>query len=156
MTKYTNEISQTNRPVDEATIKRIEKRLKITFPEEIRQHYLTFNGGVPARTWFENDDFDTLFGEFLPIVHGRRGDTVETVCEDLCIEQKVIPRFLVPFAADQGGDYFCFSVKADEPGAIYFFNGEHYDEPDACIRVADSLREFIEGLKEDVDDDDDD
>lgn len=153
---YNNNFTDTEAPVDEATLNRVEKELKFTFPDEIRQHYLAINGGCPERPLFRKDDSIFVVQEFLPIRHGREDELFEDVCRDLRNERAIIPRHLIPFAIDPGGDYFCFGTKAGTVGAIYYFCGEYIDEPEGPLTLlADSLREFIERLEEDTDEEDD-
>lgn len=39
-----------------ADIKAVEDVLNYSLPEEFVSHYLSFNGGVPTRAWWVNDD----------------------------------------------------------------------------------------------------
>ncbi len=151
---YNNKFTDTEASVDETTLQRVEKELEFTFPEQFREHYLAFNGGHPERRQFRKDDTIFLVNQFHPLRHGHRNDTFEYICRDLRNDEGIIPWHLIPFADDPGGDYFCFSTKPGEVGAIYYFCGEHIDEPEGPLTfLSDSLREFIEQLEEDTDDD---
>lgn len=151
MIHYKNTFFDVEAPVDDATLAQVENELKFVFPREIREHYLSFNGGCPKRCVFREGECVYVVQEFLPVRHGRKDGLLEDACRDLRNEREIIPPHLIPFAFDPGGDYFCFGTNPGEAGAIYFFAGEYADDPQRAVSLlASTLREFVERLQEDV------
>jgi hypothetical protein len=60
-------------------------------------------------------------------------------------DQNIVPEHLVPFAVDSFGGFFCFSVSANENGAVYMFRGEERDRPARFL--ASSVGEFFDRLR---------
>jgi SMI1 / KNR4 family (SUKH-1) len=58
------------------------------------------------------------------------------------------PREYIPFAYDESGDYFLFSVRPDSFGKIMFNFG---DDDRFVLFLAPTLREFISSLTEEPD-----
>ena len=60
-----------------------------------------------------------------------------------------LPRFVIPFGADAGGDYFCFDYRktgpAGPPTVCYF--AHELDRPRALIPVAANFTELLEKLE---------
>ena len=139
-----NELTETERPIDERYLSEIENRLGLRIPPDIRAHYLRYNGGSPTRYLFKRGDRTFVFQEFLPF---RFGDyRVEDAFYDLKTSQGLLPANLVPFAIDPGGDFFCF---CEQTGEIYFFVVEQGKTPDqAKCYLANSLAELIDGMVE--------
>ncbi len=134
-------------------IREVEKKYQFTFPEEIRRHYLAFNGGKPKRCIFKDDESEYLVQKFFPIkFHNKNtGGTLESVIGMLKVTDKILPDWLIPLGVDPGGNLFCFSVKEGEEGAIYFWYHEYEcgeDPEDHICFLADSLKSFVEGMAE--------
>lgn len=144
-----NRFSHTQQPVDNTDLDAVERRFAFSFPREVREHYLQYNGGSPEKCLFQND---YVVHEFLPVKHGEHG-TLEDSIQHLKVEAPILPDYLVPFAIDPGGDYYCFSIRPQDHGAIYFFAGEFYeDTPERAVKyLARSLPEFLGSLTEDED-----
>jgi hypothetical protein len=113
-----NTFSGASEPVSAAEIADTATALGVVIPEEVARHYVEHNGGTPARPCWEQNDFEPLcIAEFLPIRHATEdGSSVETSYAN-GVKKGFLPRGLVPFAVDWGGNYFCF----DEDGRVYFF-----------------------------------
>lgn len=134
--------------VTDAMLNAIEKRLGFKFPKQIREHYRYANGGSLKKYVFPKENGSYIVSELFPV--GNYDDSLESHYEDFNVEQKLVPKHLVAFANDPGGDFFCFSVKPGDEGAIYVYRHEYYDDlPRAVKRVAGSLREFVEGMQPD-------
>jgi hypothetical protein len=62
------------------------------------------------------------------------------------------PRGYIPFAYDEGGDYFLYSVKPDSFGKIMFNQHEYFGDVDRyVVFLAPTLKEFINSLSEEPD-----
>ena len=141
--------SNTKPAVTDADLNGVEKRFAFRFPPEFRELYLRTNGGTPDPNRFVDKKGPCIVHEFLPIKYAGTGiSTVERSIQRLKVEQALLPKHLVQFAVDPGGDYYCFSIRPDEVGAIYLFHMDHYHEPERAVEyLAGSLGEFLSELK---------
>jgi hypothetical protein len=147
MTDYANKFIRTVQPVTPTELAEVERVFRFSFPTQFRDHYLEHNGGRPQKNLFKKDDTIFVINEFLPIKYGRTNCLFEDVFRDLKIEKQVLPEYLVPFADDPGGDYYCFSVRDRDLGSIWIYRGEYYDDPERALTYLESsLTEFIESM----------
>jgi SMI1 / KNR4 family. len=138
-------------------IKSVEKVLSYCFPEEFILHYLSFNGGVPSRAWWEsNDGFEPLEIAFLkPIKYNKLTNDDPKSLIDGCyhemITKNVIPINIIPFGNDWCGNYFCLN-KND--GSVIFYATDSFD-PNLSMdknhalvqkKLASSFKEFMDKL----------
>lgn len=138
--------------VTDSDVGEVERKFGFSFPGDFRDHYLTHNGGRPEKNLFKKDDTVFVVSEFLPIKYGRTNCLFEDVFRDLKIDQQVLPKHLVAFADDPGGDYYCFSVRDKDAGSIWIYRGDYSDEPDRAVEfLAKSLDEFLESMVADED-----
>lgn len=136
--------------VSDAQLNELETQLGFLFPDDLRQHYLRFNGGRPVPNLFPKGDEYFSVNEFLPIKHGMRGTRFEDTYADLVQGNDLFPKNLIPIASDSGGDYFCYSVEPGKIGAICFYQSDYYDDPlRAVIYLADNLEIFLNSLVSD-------
>ncbi len=141
-----NRFVSVGKKISENQIAMIEADLGITLPEELRNHYLKFNGGRPQKCYYTNVIDTFVVDQFIPIKYGDF--TFEDVYRQHVIEDKIIPSYLIPFAIDPGGDYFCISVRAEDKGKVFFFWTEFYEDLKRAVRlVAPSFEDFIESMK---------
>ena len=71
----------------------------------------------------------------------------------------VIPEWLIPFADEDEGNLFCFSVRESDFGTIYYYKHkfEYGEDPEEhIIYLAESITAFINALTEDEDGSEDD
>jgi hypothetical protein len=141
--------SNTKSPVTGADLDDVERRFAFRFPPEYREFYLHTNGGQPDPNRFTDAGGPCIVHEFLPIKYGGMGaSTLEASVHLLKVERHLLPEHLVQFAVDPGGDYYCFSVRRDELGAVYLFHMDCYSNPNnAAEYLAGSLGEFLSKLK---------
>lgn len=145
-----NEFVDTEEPITPTMIDELERRYGFTFPAEVREHYLRYNGGVPARYLYNKNGRIFVINEFLPIAYGTH--LLEDSFKSLKVDQVLLPSHLVPFAVDPGGNYYCFSIKKEDVGSIWFYVGECSQFPDrAIVYLAASLLRFIEDMTSDDD-----
>ena len=129
----------------------VDAVLGFPFPEELRSHYLRFNGGHPVRNLFVKDGRSFSVEEFLPIKYGMRGQSLEDTYRTVVLDNELFPTKMIPIANDASGDYFCYSIRPGEVGSIYFFRSEYYDDPKrSLIFLSNDLPTFLASLvKED-------
>jgi hypothetical protein len=141
---------RTVQPVTSSDLGVVERAFGFSFPADFRAHYLNHNGGRPQNNLFKKDDTVFVVSEFFPIKYGRANSLFEDVFRDLKMDQEVLPKHLVPFADDPGGDYYCFSIREKDAGSVWIYRGEYSDDLERAVTyLAKSLPEFIENLEAD-------
>ncbi|MBD9359192.1 SMI1/KNR4 family protein [Methylomonas fluvii] len=103
----------------------IQQYLNPVLPEELVNHYLMHNGGIPSNSfWILEDGCSLWVKKFLPM---KFPVGTERTLEDsylLMVAKNVMPKALIPFAIDHGGNYFCI----DTFGEVYFYAVDRWDE----------------------------
>ena len=139
--------SMTFPPVDELDLAEIEHTFEFRFPEDIRVFYLEHNGGKPEKNRFVEGKETYLVHGFLPIKHAARPFmTLEKSILWSKVQGSLLPEHLVPFAIDDFGNFFCFSVGEGDYGAIHFCPVDRRPSAAASKRLAGSLNQFLAGL----------
>ncbi|MEB3750761.1 SMI1/KNR4 family protein [Geobacillus sp. FSL W8-0032] len=144
---YNNKILNAKEKITIEDIQEIELKYHFTFPEEFKEHYLSYNGGEPEKYVFVDEDGDEyIIQQFIPIKGGNRD--FDTTLRDLR-RDGIIPDWLIPFAEEPSGDLYCFSIAEGSEGDIYLWYHEEVDDPDNSYSyLCDSLSEFINSMKE--------
>lgn len=139
----------------------LEQQVSARLPDPFRQFYLTHNGGVADKDWWQsNDDFEPIrISRFKAIAACEAEDAAQTRylggCYVRMTERQVIPTRLLPFASDDGGNFFCLDLI---DGSVSFFANDVYD-PDltpaqnhlnAQRWLAASFEAFIAGLQDEA------
>lgn len=141
--------SETSPAVNKADIEQIEKDLGIVFPNDFVRHYLQHNGGYPeADTYKWHNGESTTVNTFYSLKYEGFGK-IEDTYENLVLAEKYLPSGLVVFATDDGGNFFCVSVREEDYGKVYYFNNDHYDviKPEAALTLLeDAFADFIAHL----------
>jgi cell wall assembly regulator SMI1 len=136
--------------LSDADISTVETALGFTFPADLRHHYLVANGGRPVPNLFQKGDEYFSVHEFLPILHGLVGARFEDTYRDLVVDNDLFPTNLIPFAIDAGGDYFCYSLRPEAAGQIFFYQSDYYDDPvRAVVYLSPDLGTFFNSLVSD-------
>ena len=151
---YNNRILHTHGKAAKEDLACIEQKFHMKIPAAVREHYLTYNGGYPENSVFTDKNGNTYsVDRFIPI-SGRKGLSVEKVLA-LLREDNAIPEWLIPFADENGGNLFCFSVREADRGAIYYYDHEfeYGENPEEHVTfLAESITAFINSLVENEDD----
>jgi cell wall assembly regulator SMI1 len=111
-------------------IRGAESEVGLPFPADFKQHYLRYNGGIPALPCYPaTEEWEPLeVSTFFPIkYHAAENDAKRTLVEgkyNFMRERDVIPEGLLPFAGDHGGNFFCLDLKN---GGVYFFATDAFD-----------------------------
>jgi cell wall assembly regulator SMI1 len=139
-------------PLSELDIIRVERRLGVHLPQDLKEHYLLHNGGTPRPRFFVKDGEAYEVRKFLPMNTGEKGLSFEKTYVMLVDQTPEFPRGYIPFAIDGGGDLFLYSLKPDSFGNIMFNQHEYYGDDDRFVLfLAPTLREFINSLSEEPD-----
>jgi hypothetical protein len=92
---------------------------------------------------------ESVLHSFLAVGPQEEFGSFEDIIEYLMFEQDVIPKYLIPFADDEGGNFYCMSTKEETYGKIYIFYPEFCDDLDeAIVYIAPSLDVFINNMRE--------
>ena len=160
---YNNKILRTKKTkVTEEDLKEIERTYNFIFPESFKKHYLMYNGGRPERNMVINkEDENNLipFTYFYAIKRdeGEKGTDLKKMLKTNFDEDSIFPKWLVRFADDGVGGEYCWSLKKEEYGAIYYWDcdvnlgADPNKTDDYAIFLSDSLEEFINAMVEDED-----
>ena len=136
-------------------IAEIEVNLGLAFPEDFVEHYLSYNGGIPAKPFFycEEEDIETEIQVFLPLKY-RYCDIPIGTAEEKYLSFKGKSPLMAsyfPFANDYGANPICVNLEDRGVYIVYMDLGELEDR---CFqRIAESFRDFVESLSEDSIDD---
>ncbi len=153
---YNNQILHTHGKAKAEDLDCIEQKFQVKIPAAVREHYLIYNGGYPQKPVFTDKNENTYVVDWFIPVSGKKERSVENTLR-LLREDEGIPDWLIPFADEDGGNLFCFSVREADYGAIYYYDhefeyGENPEEHVTCL--AESIVTFINSLGEDEDDED--
>ena len=160
---YNNKILRTEKSkVTEEDLKEIEKTYNFIFPESFKEHYLMYNGGRPERNMVVNkEDENNLipFTYFYAIKsdEGEKGINLKKMLKTNFDEDSIFPKWLVRFADDGMGGEYCWSLKKEEYGAIYYWDcdvnlgADPSKTDDYAMFLAKTLEEFINSMVEDED-----
>lgn len=103
--------------ISAADLDALQQELGYRLPEAFRAHYLRWNGGAPALDWIE---CAALFEpvrinsfKFVQPAGCSSGSSADLVgCYRLMRERDLIPAHLLPFAYDDGGNFFCLDMRS--------------------------------------------
>ncbi len=126
----------------------VEQQFAFCFPQAVREHYLGHNGGCPDKNRFSNERGTYTVDSFIPVKSSALPTvpTLEIILERLKTVDGATPWQLVPFADDPCGNFYCFSVRQEDFGAIYWFEAEGYGKHRTEF-LARSLGDFLANLK---------
>ena len=142
----------------------VEKNLEVSFPASFKSHYFKWNGGTPNLSCFVNDNIDYDYIEirdFIPMKYFKQfEDDPDFTLEGRAInewELNELPKNLIPFAFDWGGNYLCLEKNSWQ--IIYYvrdvwsenISREANFEKNSII-IAKSFEEFLNCLEENPDD----
>ena len=143
---------ETARPLSELDIERVERRLGVRLPQDLREHYLLHNGGTPRPRFFVKDGeaYDVRY--FYPMNAETKVPGFEETYVMMVDLTPEFPRGYIPFASSSGGDMFIYSVRLEAFGNIMFNQHEYFGDDDRyVVFLAPTLREFIDSLTEEPD-----
>jgi hypothetical protein len=146
----------TSEQISLADIAQIESALKVQMPQTLKDHYLKSNGGVPdPNYWLRGDNDPLCVHRFIPMKYPAGNLTIESVYKR-GIEKDFLPPDLIPFAVDEGSNFFC----VDAQGTVWFYAMDAWSSKLSTAEnkikakkfVADSLEKFVSGLTVEPDD----
>ncbi|KZP61228.1 SMI1 / KNR4 family protein [Enterobacter ludwigii] len=152
-----NNFKKCEKKIGRADIYKTESKLSITLPDDFVSHYLQFNGGIPEKSWWDGDEgFEPVeVAGFKPFVYNTQTNDDPRSLIDGCyismLDREVIPRNLLPFANDWGGNFFCLNL---DNYSIVYFSTDSFDEDltmqENHIKIqrylTNSFSNFVDGL----------
>ena len=139
-----NKILESKQPISLNDIKYIENKYKFSMPENIKKHYLKYNGGYPEKSMYTTDNGEEVIVEwFIPIKREDGRNDLDSVL-GILREDNTIPNWLIPFSDEAGGDLYCYSLRENELGAIYYWSHEFNND----VYITKSLEEFLNNMVE--------
>ena len=152
-----NNFKKCEKKIGRADIYKTESKLSITLPDDFVSHYLQFNGGIPEKSWWDGGEgFEPVeVAGFKPFVYNTQTNDDPRSLIDGCyismLDREVIPRNLLPFANDCGGNFFCLNL---DNYSIVYFATDSFDK-DLTMQenhiklqryLTNSFSHFVEGL----------
>lgn len=136
-------------------IQQVENLIHLSFPKDFTEHYLKYNGGIPSKAYFYMEPYDTFaeISSFKSIkFKDELGDPrIEDTYQNLSIKKNIIPKNMLPFAIDWGGNLFCINVDTEDIYIIYLDLGE-VNEINGSIRfLINGFNHFLNSLEENGD-----
>lgn len=130
-------------------LNQIEQEINVSFPNEFKEHYLVYNGGYPEQDTYKwNDGSSTTINTFSSIKYSGYSNLEESY-KDLVLAKKYLPIGIIPFATDDGGNFFCISARTNDYGYVYYCNNDHYNienKEECLILIEKSFNDFIQKL----------
>lgn len=133
-----------------------EKELDVQLPGSMKNFYLKYNGGMPEPYLFlpQNEEMDFVeIKAFFPIKQCTDAfETIEVIAREAW-NDNFLPRNLLPFAMDSGGNYYALNLKNKK---IYYFVTDVWDDnlsrednfKENTTYIAQSFKFFISHFEE--------
>lgn len=145
----TRKLVKSSKKLTEEDIARVEKKLGLSLPEDLKSLYLHYNGGEVEggrKIFLTQEGMEYEVKSFLQMLYPRF--EADALLEDSYVffvkEKKLIPKKYIPFAMDSGGFRYCLNVS---DGKVYFSNWDKDCKPqDYMDLVASSAGGFIQGM----------
>ena len=151
-------LSRSESAIDVSDVEVLENQISTHFPDSFKQFFMTHNGGVPDRDWWDGDEENEAIRlkRFKAIARSDAQDASDTKylggCYKAMTGRKVIPATLLPFAIDDGGNFFCLDLV---DGGVCFYAADCFDSDltitenqlNAYRWLAQTFDAFVSGLK---------
>jgi cell wall assembly regulator SMI1 len=152
-------MSKSDPEVNSSDLSSLEDEIGHALPEGFKNFYLTHNGGVADRDWWDSgDEYEPVrIKKFKSVAGSGALDAAETKylsgCYAVMTSKNVIPKTLLPFATDDGGNFFCLDLTE---GDVCFYATDSFDSNSSYAAnhakayrwLASSFDTFVEGLKD--------
>jgi len=143
------EFLEVSKELTETDLKEVENQLDISFTNDFKEHYIQNNGGYPVKRFFLwADGAKTRINHFFSIKY-KGFSQLEVAYDDLFITEQILPMGFLPFASDDGGDFFCISTLSESYNEVFFCDMHHYDDEaieNYVTAISKSFKDFVENL----------
>lgn len=140
---------ETSPSITKNEIMEVASKFDIKLSDEFIYHYTRYNGGYPTRRFYRwPGGAQTRIDHFFSIKY--KGFTqYEEAYNDLFIIEQVLPWGYIPFAVDDGGNFFCLCVQPNNYNHVFYAAMYHYNAENASeylINVGSSFKDFVDKL----------
>jgi hypothetical protein len=140
-------------PLEEATLRDVERQLGVRFPDDFRACIATCHGGTPKPNGFdvagESDGFGTGLGALMRFDRGASGGILRSISAFAINGDR--PDGVIPFGETGDGDFICYYYNPERPGApptVVYWERTRYPTQEFMF-LAHSFSEFLDLLHED-------
>jgi hypothetical protein len=140
----------------------LEGQINTKLPMSFKEFYLANNGGVSNKDWWDSDGkYEPVrVKKFKAVAPLSVDDALDTKyvggCYQTMTSRNVIPATILPFAVDDGGNFFCLDLVE---GSVCFFATDCFDSDltttenhmNAYRWLTESFEAFLSGLKDESD-----
>lgn len=151
------QLSKSGSAINDSDLVELQKVIRHDLPSSFKAFFLKNNGGVPDRDWWDSgDEYEPIrLKKFKSVASAGADDAGETKylggCYLAMTSREVVPQTLLPFAIDDGGNFFCLDLS---DGNVCFYAVDSFDSDSnfatnharAYRWLAVSFQEFIDGL----------
>jgi cell wall assembly regulator SMI1 len=123
-----------------------EKSLGTSLPTDYREFLILYNGGTPEKylvCWPGSDEPSEVWNDSLGLHNGPAYSRLDLATEGL---KEYLPKGIIPFATDPGGNSFCIGVSGEYRGKIYFWDHEQAQDQNSISLLGNSFTEFVANL----------
>ncbi|GLO31799.1 SMI1/KNR4 family protein [Pseudomonas putida] len=152
-------LSRSGPQIDQRDMDLLEAQLSANLPDSFKRFFLKHNGGVSDKDWWvSGDGYEPIrVKRFKSIARATATDALNTkyiwACYQAMTARQVVPLTILPFATDDGGNFFCFDLVE---GGVCYFTTDSYDADlttaenhfNAYRWLAESFDDFVSGLKD--------
>ena len=125
----------------------VEREIGMPLPRALRAHYEQYNGGMPRLSVFvaaNGNDFSLASFKTMKWRKNPHEVLFEETYLAIVLQKKLVPAEYVPFAIDDGGNFFCMDRRT---GAICYSAMDGSEElPHEGERIAENLVSFVDGM----------
>jgi hypothetical protein len=144
------QIDNSQPPVQDADLKKIEASLGYALPLEYRNFILQNNGGRPVPHRFSTVDGKIESGVKLLFPVADVGDNLLSEIDDFTLTG-TIPRNLFPIATDPIENRLLLSGAGDDVGSVYYWSWDEEPDDTTCSyrymrKIADNFNDFLAKL----------
>ncbi len=129
--------------LSEERLAAVQEQLGVAFPEDYLTVVGTHQGAAPDRTLVTlPDGTGTTLSMLLHFEDHPEGLDLLGILEF----SEILPKRVIPFALDPGGNYFCFDYRSTgtDPPVVFLATDDPEAEPE---RLASSFTELIDSLQ---------
>jgi cell wall assembly regulator SMI1 len=113
------------RPVSEQEIRKVEEELNVTFPADYKQCVQVNHGASPEQFVLDVEGIERAFGSLLMVNTPESASDIVRTYESY---KDTLPKDIIPFADDPGGNLVCFDYKDHKGNPIIVF----WEHEEAC------------------------
>lgn len=131
-------------PAGPAEIEKLEVAWGVRLPREYKEIACIHHGRAPQPDVFDVGGITNVFNNLLTLVSEEDEKSYSSIARAYRLMRPHVPHGIFPFGRTPGGEYLCFDYRdtLEEPRVV-LVSTEMYIYP-----VANSFREFLEGLYE--------